>query len=143
MKTRIIIALTALTLTSSLGLLLSGSTHDADLVEIEKVVGYYLDAGRVGDPDLLRQAFHDSARLQFVKDDEYGQWTAAEYIGWRKPGKTSQYESRILSVDCAGDAAVVKAEMVFETVAFVDYLSLLRIDGRWWIVNKVFHREAR
>jgi hypothetical protein len=36
----------------------------------------------------------------------------------------------------------VKVELRYPDVAFVDYLSLLKIDGRWQIVNKIFHRGA-
>ena len=120
----------------------AGDTHDADLVEIEKVAGYYLNSGRTGDVDLLKKAFHTSLRLQFAKDGAYEEWSGKDYISWRKPGKKSLYESRILSIDCAGDAAMVKAEMDFGKVKYVDYLSFLRIEGRWWIVNKIFHKEA-
>lgn len=119
----------------------SGDTHDADLIEIEKVVGYYLDSGRLGDVELLKKAFHPSLRLQFAEQGEYGEWSGKEYISWRKPGKRSRYTSRILAIDCTGDAAMVKAEMDFGNVRFVDFLSLLRLDGRWWVVNKIFDKE--
>ena len=40
---------------------------------------------------------------------------------------------------------MAKVELVFPDRRFVDFLSLLKIDGRWWIVNKIFHveREVR
>lgn len=120
---------------------LASADTDADLIEIEKVAGYYLNSGRTGDVDLLRKAFHPSLRLQFAKSGQYTEWLGSDYISWRKPGKKSQYTSRILSIDCVGDAAMVKAEMDMGSVKYIDYLSFLRIEGRWWIVNKIFHKE--
>lgn len=35
----------------------------------------------------------------------------------------------------------MKTELVWPTIRYVDYLSLLEIDGRWWIVNKIWHEE--
>jgi Putative lumazine-binding len=120
-----------------------GTTKNADLVEIEKVAGYYLNSGKTGDIDLLRKAFHPSLRLQCTRKGVYTEWSGADYISWQKPGKKSDYRTRILSIDCAGDAAIVKAEMDFGNEKYVDYLSFLRIEGRWWIVNKIFYEEAR
>lgn len=48
---------------------------------------------------------------------------------------------KILQLDHAGDAAMVKVELRYPAVTFIDYLSLLKIDGRWQIVNKIFHRR--
>ena len=125
-----------------LGTAVAAGGSSADLLEIERVASYYLNAGKAGDVDMLRKAFHPSARLQFVKKGQYGEWSAAEYISWRKPGKKSQYESEILSIDCTGNAALVKTEMDFGTHRFIDYLSLLKIEGRWWIVNKIFYKHV-
>ena len=41
--------------------------------------------------------------------------------------------------DIEGDAAFVKVADEFAGMRFSDYLSLLKIDGRWVIVNKLFH----
>ncbi len=42
-------------------------------------------------------------------------------------------------IDIEGDAASVKVVDEFAGMRFSDYLSLLKIDGRWTIVNKVYH----
>jgi len=46
---------------------------------------------------------------------------------------------KILSLDMTETTASAKVTMTMPTVRWVDYLSLVKIDGRWWIVNKVFH----
>lgn len=38
---------------------------------------------------------------------------------------------------------MAKVQLEFADHVFVDYLSLLHLHGRWWIVNKVFNKETR
>ncbi len=102
---------------------------------------HYLEGGRQGDIERLHLAFHPGARLQFVKNGEYGEWPVAEYISWQRPGRESGAKVRVLSLDFAGSCAMVKAEVDYGDKRFIDFLSLLKIEGRWRIVNKIFHRE--
>ncbi|HPA52839.1 MAG TPA: nuclear transport factor 2 family protein [Thermoanaerobaculia bacterium] len=44
----------------------------------------------------------------------------------------------MVSIDVAGDAAVAKVELDYPKVFFVDYLSLLKIDGVWKIAQKTY-----
>ena len=114
----------------------------AELAAIEEAVGYYLEGGKTGDIETLRRAFHPSARLQFVRDGAYREWSLEEYLGRRTPGKRSDHRSRVLSIDFAGNSASAKLELDYGSFKFIDYMSLLKLDGRWWIVNKVFYRAG-
>ena len=58
------------------------------------------------------------------------------------PPEDGRYYSRVLSTDVTGDMAAVKVENDYLGMRFTDYLTLLRVDGRWMIVNKVFHHHA-
>nr|BDT32578.1 hypothetical protein MFMH1_22470 [Myxococcus sp. MH1] len=49
----------------------------------------------------------------------------------------------MLHVDVTGSAAVVKVSARTAKWDFIDYISLLKVDGRWRIVAKVYHREPR
>jgi protease I len=114
----------------------------AELAAIEQAVGYYLEGGQTGDLEILRRAFHPSARLQFVRDGAYQEWSLEEYLGRKTPGKRSDHRGRVLSIDFAGDSATAKLELDYGSFKFIDYMSLLKLDGRWWIVNKVFYRAG-
>ena len=48
-----------------------------------------------------------------------------------------------MSVDVVGDAAVAKLELKRPDAVITDYMSLLKVDGRWQIVNKIYTRETR
>jgi len=146
MKNRInILIAAALVLAGAAGLSAqtesSSSTCTDDLVAVEKVAMDYLTSGPTGDVERLRRAFHPSARLQFVRDDQYSEWNGQDFVNGRKPGKKSDCQYRVLSIDCAGSAAMAKVELDFGSKRYIDYLSMLKIDGRWWIVNKIFHTE--
>ncbi|HEX8636521.1 MAG TPA: nuclear transport factor 2 family protein [Pyrinomonadaceae bacterium] len=47
------------------------------------------------------------------------------------------------SVDITGNAASAKIILDYPTVRFTDYMSLLKIDGEWKIVNKTFYAEPK
>lgn len=114
-----------------------------ELAAIEKTLRLYIDGGRLGDLGQLREAFHPSARLQFVKEGSYQEWTLNQYLGWKTPGEKLKYQGRILSIDYAGSTATAKLEAEYDTHRFIDYMSLLKIEGRWRIVNKIFHRAPK
>ena len=79
--------------------------------------------------------------MQFVKNGEYTEWGIAEYLKGRENAKQREATVKVHSVDLAGSCAVAKVESDFGDYGFVDYLSLLEIDGRWVIVNKIFRRS--
>lgn len=42
-------------------------------------------------------------------------------------------------VDVTGNAAVARIELDYPAAFITDYFSLLKIDGEWKIMNKIFH----
>jgi protease I len=46
-------------------------------------------------------------------------------------------------VDVSGTAATAKLRLDYEDVIITDYMSLLKVDGQWVIVGKIFDRRAR
>ena len=52
-------------------------------------------------------------------------------------------ETSVLHVDVQGSAAIVKVAMRTRKWSFIDYLTLLKVEGQWTIVNKAYHREPR
>jgi len=43
----------------------------------------------------------------------------------------------------AGNAVAATIVLEYPTTIFTDYMSLLKVDGEWKIVNKTFHAEPR
>jgi len=106
----------------------------------------YIKGHETGDPEYMRKAFHTEGNLIFIRDGKYTTRSFTEYIGGMtgKPAADEKDRKRsIESIDVMGTAAVAKVILDYPTVKFVDYFTLLKIDGEWKIVNKSFHAEPK
>jgi hypothetical protein len=106
----------------------------------------YLKGHATGDPEYMKKAFHTEGKLIFIRDGKYTTRTFEEYIGGMggKPAPDEAQRKRwIESVDIAGDAAVGKIILDYPSGKFTDYMTLLKIDGEWKIVNKSFHLDRK
>jgi Putative lumazine-binding len=124
------------------------SARWADEAAIRQTVQHYFDGGKNRDSLTLRKAFHPEARMLFARDGKLVVVPIGEYItrvGSERlePGEVDSTERKVVSVDVVGDAAVAKLELKRPTALLTDYMSLLKVDGRWLIVNKIFTRETR
>lgn len=143
---------TTLLVASAAALVLAGaadlSARWADEAAIRQTVQYYFDGGKNRDSVALRKAFHPEARMLFAKDGKLAVVPIGEYIARvtenkLKPGEVDSTRRRVTEVDVAGDAAIAKLELERPDALVTDYMSLLKVDGRWMIVNKIFARETR
>jgi hypothetical protein len=143
---------TTLLAPTAAALLLAGaadlSARWADEAAIRQTVQYYFDGGKNRDSVALRKAFHPDARMLFVRDGKLAVVPIGEYIArvaenQLKPGEVDSTKRRVTSVDVAGDAGVARLELERPDALVTDYMSLLKVEGRWVIVNKIFTRETR
>lgn len=115
-----------------------------DLKAVETCIGNYFEALYTGDTALLmRRVFHPNAHLYAAEmNGGFVDWPMDEFkkvIESRPSPQSSGAErrERIVSIDEAGPATVmVKVEVLVGTRSFVDYLSLLKLDGAWRIISK-------
>lgn len=120
--------------------------EDPEEAAIRAVLEHYLAGHATGDGAHFQQAFHPESRLFWVQDDELRTRTSAEYIAGasgRPAADEAQRRRRIVSIDYEGTAAIGKIELDYPTSRFIDYMSLLKINGEWRIVNKSFHRAPK
>jgi len=108
---------------------------------VRAAVQHYLIAHATGDGSHHEMVFHPEAKLFWVRDGALNTRTSAEYIAG-SPGKPADDEDQrrreITMVDVTGDAAVAKVVLDYPNARFTDYMSLLKVDGEWRIVNKTF-----
>jgi hypothetical protein len=121
----------------------SGAQSKADEAAIRAAVQAYFDGMMKGSPESLRKAFDAQAYLIGPGRTEpnripFERWSSGMTNAIQNP---EQYTNKILSIDIAGDAAMAKTELDWPRVKYVDYLSLLKINGEWRIVNKIWHQE--
>lgn len=133
----------ALIAAASIGTAVAQSGNEAARVPLEA----YILGHRTGEASHMDRAFHPTARMTYMSDTGLVTVPITDYIGgMRSRGPRAQpdtFPRRIASLDVAGTAAVARIEMTFPTVTFVDYMTLLKFQDGWRIVNKTFHREAR
>lgn len=125
----------------------------SDEEEVRAAVEGYFEGIMTYDADLLRRVFHPDARIMtFLPTGDGPRTTRAYYnrtlASWlafaegTPPSDTSQYSNRIVSVDIAGNAAMVKTVLEWPEIRYVDYLSLLKMEDGWRIIAKIWHQEA-
>ena len=109
-------------------------------------VEHYLQGHATGDGAHMRAAFAPEAMLFFIRGDTLASRTSEAYItglsGEPAPDE-AQRKRWIESIDVAGNAGVAKVVLDYPATRFVDYLSLLKINGEWKIINKIFYAEPR
>jgi hypothetical protein len=122
------------------------STKSTDADPIRQVVEHYLHGLKFNDTTSLQRAFWPEARLFWVQDDgQLGELTQPQwYASFRgSVGKEEPGVLRMAKIDQTRDAASVKVIEEYPGSRYTDYLSLLRIQGRWWIVGKIYTVETK
>jgi hypothetical protein len=144
MKARILF-LTVVVLAAS-AVSAAAQTAEAERAAARVPLENYLRGHATGDPEFMRKAFHTEGSLIFIRDGKYTTRSFADYIAGMsgKPAPDEEKRKRwIESVDVAGNAAFGKIVLDYPTVRFVDYMTLLKINGEWKIVNKSFYAEPK
>ena len=121
----------------------SASRKQADSA-VRAVVQRYLHGLKFNDTVSLHEAFWPEARLFAIRPNgQINELTQAKWYTMfeKSAGKEEKGDLRIASVDVTDKAAAVKVVEDYPDSRYTDYLNLLRIDGRWWIVNKIYTME--
>ena len=119
------------------------STTDPEIDAIRAVADAYISA----DPSRLRDAFLPSMNL-YTTDEKEALRTIpfAEYLQRVSANANAPHEDRHATIDLVdrtGNAAIVKITIIRPNATVTDYLSLIRVEKHWKIVNKTFFVEPR
>ena len=119
------------------------SAVDPEIDAIRAVADAYISA----DPAKLRDAFLPSTNLYTTDDKETLRTIPfAEYlqrVSANANATREERQARIDLVDRSGNVAIVKVTTIRPQVKVTDYLSLVRIEKQWKVVNKAFFVEPR
>ena len=122
----------------------------SEIAEVEKTLQIYFDGLYEGDTRKLGTAFHPLSHLYSVGAD--GSAADVPRADWFKmvesrpsaKSKGDERRDRIVSIDFSGPAtAFAKVECQLPPRYFTDYLTLLKIDGRWQVIAKAFHAVTK
>ncbi len=121
-----------------------GKMHtDSDDAAIRSVIKLYFMGTYHGNAEELKKAYHSDVQIFGSIGGKTIHWTLSDFIErvTQKPTaaeKHEKYEKEIVSVDRASDIAMVKARVSAGGLHFTDFITLMKIGGRWWIRCKCF-----
>ena len=124
-------------------------TDTADVKAVEGVIQSYLDGLYASDADKIASVFHPTSALTSVTDGELVMTPRDQWLDRvrTRPSPKQQglpRHDQVLVVDLVSPTmAYVKLKCAIPPRFFTDQLSLLKIDGRWQIAQKVFMTEMQ
>ncbi len=111
--------------------------HDA----IAKTLQHYIDGARSGRGDDMKPAFHKDATIYgYAGADLFG-GPIEQLFDWSdESGPAAELQARIASIDVAKTVATVRLELTnLNGAQYTDMFTMLKVDGEWKIMSKVFH----
>ncbi len=132
--------ITVLFVTINLNLFAQSDEYEA----VAKTVNYYLEGGTNSDYETLIKAFHKDGEVKLINDNnELKTVKAVDFFGGMKPGPKSNRKTRIANINISGNAASAHLVIEMPDLEFNDYMALLKINGEWKIVTKIFYGEKK
>lgn len=115
---------------------------------IRQAINFYIDGLREGSVETLKKAFHSEATMcgyfgeTLMVTPIQGLY---DFVSSNPaPAKTGEpFSASIAAFEVAGSIASAKIiEQSYQGHNFTTLFNLLKIDGRWWIVSKVFNIDS-
>lgn len=127
----------------------AAADHSADYSEVAHALADYFDGLHFSDTKRLSRIFHPQAIYACATEGELLRLTMQEYfpIVDKRPSPASRSEprvDRIVSIEFAGAVtAFAKLNCAIGPKHFTDFLTLVKLEGRWQIIAKVFHFDVQ
>ena len=113
----------------------------AEYDAITKLIQHYLDGAKSGRGDDMKPAFHKDATIfGYVGPDLVAGPIQVLYDWADENDAAKEIQARIASIEVTGTVATARVEADnWGGHRFTDLFTLLKVDGKWKIMNKVFH----
>jgi hypothetical protein len=113
------------------------SEYDA----ITKTIENYINGGKTGRTAEMKLAFYPDATIfGYIGTDLFAGPIQGLFDWNDQNGAATELEGRIVNLDIIETVATVRLELDNWTGhRFTDLFTLLKVDGEWKIMNKVFH----
>lgn len=121
----------------------------SEIAAIEATLQTYFDGLHEGDPAKLAQAFHPASHLYSAVEGKIADMPAPQWFELVKTrpspaSKGDKRTDRIISIDLNGPVtAFAKVECSIPPRYFTDYLTLVKLDGRWQVIAKAYHYNVK
>lgn len=113
-----------------------------DYDDVLAVLKGYVEGLRAGDVDLLKKTFHKDAVMYGHLSEGLSEGSINNlYTYVEKFGGAPNIKTHLTVLHKTPTTAVVRVEMESDAANedFTDYHSLIKIDGEWKVVAKLFH----
>ena len=120
------------------------ATNVSDYDAITKTVQHYIDGAKSGKGEDMKPAFHEDATIfGYIGPDLFGGPIQLLFDWNDQNGPATGLKAQIASIDVIDTVATVRLELDDWTgYRFTDLFTMLKVDGEWKIMNKVFHAHA-
>ena len=120
---------------------MSNATTVSEYDGIAKAIQPYIDGARSGRGVDMKPAFHKDATIFGYVGDDLFAGPIQQLFSWNdENGPATGLQASIASIDLIGTVATVRLELDDWTGhRYTDLFTLLKVDGEWKIMNKVFH----
>ncbi len=111
---------------------------------ITDVIQHYIDGAKSGRGDDMKRAFHEDATIFGYAGADLFAGPIHRLLDWvDENDPATRLQVRIASVDVVGTVATVRLELDnWNGSRYTDMFTLLKVDGEWKIMNKVFHLHS-
>ncbi len=119
----------------------NAAAQSGDREAIAKVIQTYVSGGISGKSDDMRPVFHEGATIYgYIGPDLFGGPIEGLFEWNDGNGPAAELESNIAAIDIEGSIATVRLELDnWSGHRFTDMFTLLKTDGEWKIISKVFY----
>lgn len=107
---------------------------------ISNTINQYFKGRKEGNVEILQRVFHPTARLLTTKDNVFSSSTLTEYLEHVQKQGSVDCKTKIISAEITDNIATAKTEFDYGRVKYVDYLSLVKVENEWKIVNKTYQK---
>ncbi|MFM1913109.1 MAG: hypothetical protein RIR51_947 [Bacteroidota bacterium] len=112
-----------------------------EIEDIRFTLNQYIKGLKEGDKNLLTDVFDNSAILKSINlnNGSIQNFPVQNFIS-STPSGGIKIEAEIKNISFAGSSGQAVVELSFATFKYIDLLSLLKVNGDWKIVARVFSR---
>ena len=124
---------------------------EQDKSEIEKTIQMFFDGFDDMNAELINEAFYNGKIEMFTirESGKLNKTPVSNFPKWFEQLKSQpdniinkeKSKKNIIYIDITGYAANAKVEYIFSTYKWTEYYNLLKIEDRWYIMNKIFNTE--
>jgi hypothetical protein len=110
--------------------------NETEKEDVRKAIESYFFKGKLeSDEKLLREIIHEDYRLFNVHKGRLEKYVRANFFSWL--GGKNDIKFKIDYIDVTQGVAAVKVTEDAGSLMWVDYFNLVKVDGKWWIIDEV------